>query len=89
LPKRETIAIKALFARRRDGACAAFVKHLASAPAAVHWKAAGPRIRVTFGTPLPTAGLPLGKETTMAVTRQLQAAIAELRSVATAERSAA
>jgi len=48
-----------------------------------------PRIRVTFGTPLPTAGLPLGKETTMALTRQLQAAIAELRSIATAERSAA
>jgi hypothetical protein len=40
LPKRETIAIKSLFPRRRDGACAAFVKHLASAPVAAHWKAA-------------------------------------------------
>jgi 1-acyl-sn-glycerol-3-phosphate acyltransferase len=48
-----------------------------------------PRIQVRFGTPLPTAGLPLGKETTMALTQQLQAAIAELRSIATAERSAA
>jgi 1-acyl-sn-glycerol-3-phosphate acyltransferase len=48
-----------------------------------------PRIRVTFGTPIPTAGLSLAKETTMELTRQLQAAIGELRSVTTAERSAA
>jgi 1-acyl-sn-glycerol-3-phosphate acyltransferase len=46
-----------------------------------------PRVRVTFGTPIPTAGLPLGKQTTMALTRQLQAAIGELRLIATAERS--
>jgi 1-acyl-sn-glycerol-3-phosphate acyltransferase len=37
-----------------------------------------PRIRVTFGAPIPTASLPLGKETTAALTRQLQAAIGEL-----------
>jgi 1-acyl-sn-glycerol-3-phosphate acyltransferase len=48
-----------------------------------------PRIRVAFGTPIPTVGLPPGKDTTMALTRQLQAAIGELRSIATAERSAA
>ena len=48
-----------------------------------------PRIRVTFGTPIPTAGLPPGKDITMALTRQLQAAIGELQSIATAERSAA
>jgi 1-acyl-sn-glycerol-3-phosphate acyltransferase len=48
-----------------------------------------PRIRVTFGTPIPTAGLSLAKETTTALTRQLQAAIAELGSITTGERSAA
>jgi 1-acyl-sn-glycerol-3-phosphate acyltransferase len=46
-----------------------------------------PRVRVTFGTPIPTAGLPLGKQTTTALTRQLQAVIGELRLIATAERS--
>jgi 1-acyl-sn-glycerol-3-phosphate acyltransferase len=46
-----------------------------------------PRVRVTFGTPIPTAGLPLGKQTTMVLTRQLQAAIGELRLIATVERS--
>jgi hypothetical protein len=45
------------------------------------------RVRVTFGTPIPTAGLPLAKQTTMALTRQLEAAIGELRLIATAERS--
>src|SRR5258706_596693 len=44
-----------------------------------------PRVRVTFGTPIPTAGLPLGKQTTMALTRQLQVAIGELRLIATVE----
>src|SRR6266852_5229294 len=45
------------------------------------------RVRVTFGIPIPTAGLPLGKQTTMALTRRLQAAIGELRLIATVERS--
>lgn len=44
-----------------------------------------PRIRVTFGTAIPTTLLPLGKETTVALTRQLQAAIGELRSIANSD----
>jgi 1-acyl-sn-glycerol-3-phosphate acyltransferase len=48
-----------------------------------------PRVRVTFGAPIPTASLPLGRETTAALTRQLQAAISELRSMANADLSAA
>jgi 1-acyl-sn-glycerol-3-phosphate acyltransferase len=40
-----------------------------------------PRIRVMFGAPIPTKLLPLGKETTTALTRQLQTAIGELRSM--------
>jgi 1-acyl-sn-glycerol-3-phosphate acyltransferase len=48
-----------------------------------------PLIRVTFGSPIPTAGLPLGKETTIALTRQLQAAIGELRSIADSAQFAA
>jgi 1-acyl-sn-glycerol-3-phosphate acyltransferase len=41
-----------------------------------------PAIRVAFGSPIPTAELPLGKRTTIDLTRQLQAAIGELRSIA-------
>ena len=41
-----------------------------------------PPIRVTFGSPIPTAKLPIGKTTTIDLTGQLQAAIGELRSVA-------
>jgi 1-acyl-sn-glycerol-3-phosphate acyltransferase len=41
-----------------------------------------PSIHVTFGSPIPTAGLPLGKAATINLTRQLQAAIGELRSAA-------
>jgi 1-acyl-sn-glycerol-3-phosphate acyltransferase len=41
-----------------------------------------PLIRVIFGSPIPTAELPIGKMTTIDLTRQLQAAISELRSVA-------
>jgi 1-acyl-sn-glycerol-3-phosphate acyltransferase len=41
-----------------------------------------PLIRVTFGSPIPTAELPIGKKTTIDLTRRLQAAIGELRSVA-------
>jgi 1-acyl-sn-glycerol-3-phosphate acyltransferase len=37
-----------------------------------------PSIKVTFGAPIATAGLPVGKETTIRLTRQLQAAIGEL-----------
>jgi 1-acyl-sn-glycerol-3-phosphate acyltransferase len=48
-----------------------------------------PRIRVTFGAPIPTTLLPLGKETTVVLTRQLQAAIDELRSMANSDLSAA
>jgi 1-acyl-sn-glycerol-3-phosphate acyltransferase len=41
-----------------------------------------PRVRVTFGSLIPTAELPTGKGTTIDLTRQLQAAIDELRSIA-------
>ncbi len=40
-----------------------------------------PPIPVTFGSPIPTAKLPIGKMTAIDLTRQLQAAIGELRSV--------
>ena len=48
-----------------------------------------PRIRVTFGTPIPTAGLPIEKNVAFALTRRLQAAIEDLRSIASVELSAA
>jgi 1-acyl-sn-glycerol-3-phosphate acyltransferase len=48
-----------------------------------------PRIRVTFGAPIPTMLLPLGKETTADLTRQLEVAIGELRSIANADLAAA
>ena len=48
-----------------------------------------PPIRVTFGSPIPTAGLPFGKGTTINLTRQLQVAIDELRSIADSRLSAA
>jgi hypothetical protein len=48
-----------------------------------------PPIRVTFGSPIPTAELPFGKATTIELTRQLQAAISELRSNADSKRFAA
>lgn len=41
-----------------------------------------PPIRVTFGSPIPTAKLPIGKRTAIDLTLQLQAAIDELRSLA-------
>ena len=41
-----------------------------------------PPIRVTFGSPIPTADLPFGKATAIDLTRQLQVAIGELRSIA-------
>ena len=41
-----------------------------------------PVIRVTFGPPIPTVGLPIGKATAIDLTRQLQTAIGELRSIA-------
>jgi 1-acyl-sn-glycerol-3-phosphate acyltransferase len=41
-----------------------------------------PPIRVTFGSPIPTSELSFGKETTIDLTRQLQAAIGELRLIA-------
>ncbi|MEX2127119.1 MAG: lysophospholipid acyltransferase family protein [Xanthobacteraceae bacterium] len=48
-----------------------------------------PAIRVTFGSPIPTAELPISKQTTIALTRQLEAAIGELRSNADGKLSAA
>lgn len=48
-----------------------------------------PFIRVTFGSAIPTAGLPIGKATTIALTQQLQAAIGELRSNADSRLAAA
>jgi 1-acyl-sn-glycerol-3-phosphate acyltransferase len=48
-----------------------------------------PLIRVTFGSPIPTTELPIGKLTTIDLTRQLQAAIGELRAIADPKLSAA
>jgi 1-acyl-sn-glycerol-3-phosphate acyltransferase len=48
-----------------------------------------PRIQVTFGKLIPTTGLPCGKETTIDLTRQLQAAIGDLRAVAIKKLAAA
>jgi 1-acyl-sn-glycerol-3-phosphate acyltransferase len=48
-----------------------------------------PIIQMTFGSPIPTAGLPLGKGTTINLTRQLQAAIGELQSAANSKLIAA
>jgi len=48
-----------------------------------------PLVRVTFGSPIPTAELPIRKGTTIDLTRQLQAAIDELRSIADSKLSAA
>jgi hypothetical protein len=46
-----------------------------------------PRIRVTFGAPIPTTELPLGGTTTFAPTRQLEAAIAKLKLTVTSDPS--
>ena len=48
-----------------------------------------PLIRVTFGSPIPTTELPIGKLTTIDLTRQLQLAIGELRAIANHKLSAA
>ena len=48
-----------------------------------------PPVRVTFGSPIPTAELLFGKGTTIDLTRQLQAAIDELQSIAGTRPSAA
>ena len=48
-----------------------------------------PSIGVTFGAPIETVGLPFGKGTTINLTRQLQAAIEELRSAASSKLIAA
>jgi 1-acyl-sn-glycerol-3-phosphate acyltransferase len=47
-----------------------------------------PLIRVTFGSPIQTAELPLGKDTTIDLTHRLQAAIEELRLIADTKLSA-
>jgi len=44
---------------------------------------------VTFGSPIPTAELPFGKGTTIELTRQLETAIGELRSIADSKQFAA
>lgn len=48
-----------------------------------------PRIRVMFGTPIPTAELTVARDTTIALTHQLEFAIARLRSTADVDLSAA
>ena len=48
-----------------------------------------PLIQVTFGSPIPTTKLSIGKRTTIDLTRQLQEAIGELRSVANSKQFAA
>ena len=48
-----------------------------------------PLIRVTFGSPIQTSELPFGTGTTIKLTRQLQAAIGELRSIADSKQFAA
>lgn len=48
-----------------------------------------PSVKVTFGSPIPTAGLPFGKQTTIGLTRQLQVAIGQLQSTATSKPIAA
>ena len=48
-----------------------------------------PRIRVTFGTPMSTTLLTPGKETTIALTRRVEAAIGELRLIANSDHSVA
>jgi 1-acyl-sn-glycerol-3-phosphate acyltransferase len=40
-----------------------------------------PVVRVTFGSPIPTAALPIGKQTTIELTRQLEAEVGMLRSM--------
>jgi len=48
-----------------------------------------PLIRVIFGSPIPTAGLPPGKATALDLTRQLKSAITELRLITDSELRAA
>lgn len=48
-----------------------------------------PRIRVTFGAPIPTAELPIEKATTLALTRQVEVALAKLQSASSLDLSAA
>ncbi len=48
-----------------------------------------PLIRVIFGSPIPTAGLPPGKATALDLTRQLKSAITELRLITDFELHAA
>jgi 1-acyl-sn-glycerol-3-phosphate acyltransferase len=38
-----------------------------------------PSIRIVFGTPIPTAGLPIDKDSSLALTQQIEIAIDELR----------
>ena len=60
-------------------------------PAAMHFAhlVHRPRIKLTFGLPIPTAALPPGRNMAIALTRQLQAAIEELRPIGSFESSAA
>jgi 1-acyl-sn-glycerol-3-phosphate acyltransferase len=48
-----------------------------------------PRIRVTFGAPIPTTGLPIERVTALALTRQVEVAISKLQTTSSLGRSAA
>ncbi len=48
-----------------------------------------PRIRVTFGAPIPTAELQIERATTLALTRQVEVALAKLQSASSLDLSAA
>jgi len=48
-----------------------------------------PRIRVTFGAPIPTTGLPIERATALALTRQVEIAVSKLQSTSSLDRSAA
>jgi 1-acyl-sn-glycerol-3-phosphate acyltransferase len=48
-----------------------------------------PVVRVTFGSPIPTAAMAIGKQTTIELTRQLEAEVGKLRSMTEARPAAA
>ena len=48
-----------------------------------------PVVRVTFGSPIPTTALAIGKQTTIELTRQLEAEVGKLRSTTEARPAAA
>ena len=48
-----------------------------------------PVVRVTFGSPIPTAAMAIGKQTTIELTRQIEAEVGKLRSTTEARLAAA